>query len=439
MAMGTFRLVVREHERIPIVVARMNDERALLPQEVAAMLRACRATDNAPFTVGHQSVKFNQQCGVIQAKSVCVEILPKVAEDDSFDRGLLLHMLACAAGFKIDCLGASKLRLQEHTTLQVLVQWFCTELSAQCHAGMLREYVSCSEELPTIRGRWRPDLDFRRGHRDPAKLSCEFDELVADNRYNRALKAALHSARALAAGSAPLIRQVDLLLGWFVDVADCHVSAADAAILPRNRLVARYERALRMAEWFLARRAPDLSQGEASGFAMLFDMNRLFQACLGRLLHRCLPQGLRLQEEGPRYHLSLDHAGERRFQMKPDFCIVAEGKVVAIIDAKWKRLTPDASNGTWGVQQADMYQLHAYATAYECPKVALWYPAYRHTENRAQRPIFQFLTAGTTPANAEVAIDWIDLFQALPGPNWAHAMIDDLASCLGRMGIDAMV
>jgi len=434
-----FRLVVREHERVAVVAARVNGERALLSQEVGALLRACRAADGAPFTVGHQSVKFNQQCGVIQAGGVCVEILPKVADDDGFDRGLLLHMLACAAGFKIDRLDASELRLQNHTMLQVLLQWFCAELSAQCHAGLLREYVPHSDDLPTIRGRWRPDLDLRRGRRDPAKLSCEFDELIADNRYNRALKAALRSARVLATGSGPLRRQIDLLLGWFADVEDSHVSTADVARLPRNRLVARYGPVLDMAGWFLARRAPDLSYGGASGFAMLFDMNRLFQACLGRLLHNCLPKGYRLREEGPRYYLSLDHAGERRFQMKPDFCIMVEGKVVAIIDAKWKRLAPAASNGTWGVQQSDMYQLHAYATAYECPTVALWYPAHRHTDGSGQRPAFRFLTAGRELAQAAVAVDWIDLFRDLPGRNWPAAMAAELAACLGRMGIDIEV
>lgn len=430
-----FKLVVREHERVPVVAVRQEGERALLPQEVDALLRACRDRHEAPFAVGHKHVKFSQHCGVIQARGVSVEILPKVADDDGFDRGLLLNMLACAAGFDTDRFHASELSFQDHTVLQVVLQWFCTELSTQCHAGLLREYVTQADEIPTIRGRWRPDLDLRRGYRDPARLSCEFDELVADNRYNRALKAALRSARGLAAGSARLRRQVDLLLGWFADVGEWRASAADVARLPRHRLAARYGPALEMAQWLLARRAPDLSHGASAGFAMLFDMNRLFQACLGSLLHACLPSGYRLREEGPRYYLSRDHAGATRFQMKPDFCILAQGQVVAIIDAKWKRLAPSTKNGTWGVQQGDMYQLHAYATAYECPSVALWYPAHAQTGDLAQRPAFGFLTAGRDPTGTTVAVDWVDLFQDLRGKKWSAAMAADLRHCLQRLGV----
>lgn len=430
-----FRLVVREHERVPVVAARQEGEHALLEHEVRALLRACRNANSVPFVVGHRSVKFNQQCGLVQAPGVCVEILPKVADDDRFDRGLLLRMLACAAEFEVDRHDGSELRFQNHTILQVLLQWFCTELSAQCHTGLLREYVTHLDTLGVIRGRWRPDLDLMRGHPDPTRLSCEFDELTADNRYNRALKAALRSARALATGSGALLRQVDMLLDWFAEVQDQRVSAADVARLPRNRLVTRYGPALDMAAWFLARRAPDLHYGDASGFAMLFDMNKLFQACLGRLLRRGLPPGYRLREEGPRYYLSLDHSEERRFQMKPDFCILEEGKVVAIIDAKWKRLAPLSANGTWGVQQADMYQLHAYATAYECPTVALWYPAHRGTEGQDGRPAFRFLTAGRDPAPATVALDWIPLLQDLRGTNWTDAMANELTGCLSRLGI----
>jgi 5-methylcytosine-specific restriction enzyme subunit McrC len=436
--MTTFKLTVREHERVPVMPSRTDGERVLLPREVDVLLGACRGTGETPFTVGHRSVKFNHRCGVIQGAGVSVEILPKVADIESFDRGLMLQMLACAARIDVARMAAGRLDFQRHTLLEILLQWFCTEVSAQCHAGLLREYVTHSDDLPVIRGRWRPDLDIRHGYSNPARLSCEFDELVANNRYNQALKAALRSARALASGSVTLSRQLNQLLSWFADVDDRPVSAIDVERLPRNRLVARYGPALDMATWLLARRAPDLRHGDKNGFAMLFDMNFLFQACLGRLLLQSLPQTYRLREEGPRYFLSLDRAGHKRFQMKPDFCILAHGKVVAIIDAKWKRLVPAMSNGCWGVQQADMYQLHAYATAYECSTVALWYPAHADTEIHAERPAFRFITNGKDPAPGQVAVDWISLFQDLKGKRWIESMTANLAVCLQRMGISPL-
>ena len=138
-----------------------------------------------------------------------------------------------------------------------------------------------------------------------------------------------------------LLRQIDLLLGWFADVADVPVSADEVIGMPRNRLVARYASALEMAAWFLAKRAPDLRRGNDDGFAMLFDMNKLFQAFMGRMLRRTIPAGYRVREEGPRYFLTLNGEGERRFQMRPDFCILAGSEVVAIIDTNGNGFRPN--------------------------------------------------------------------------------------------------
>lgn len=168
---------------------------------------------------------------------------------------------------------------------------------------------------------------------------------------------------------------------------------------------------------------------------MLFDMNQLFQSCLGSVLDGCLPPGYQLRMERPRYFLSLDHTGHRRFQMKPDFCIMSQGRVVAVIDAKWKRLAPASTKGTWGIQQGDMYQLHAYATAYDCSRVALWYPANEDTDGRTERPAFRFLIAGRAPAAATVAVDWIGLHEDLRGRHWVTAIRAEVAAGLERIGI----
>jgi 5-methylcytosine-specific restriction enzyme subunit McrC len=430
-----FHLTVREHERLPVVTSRQAGERALTQHEVNALLRACQKGGVSPISVGYNCVKFAQQCGVIQAKGVSVEILPKVAGDDGFDRGLLLRMLAVAHNLPVARLDASSLHFQSHSVLHVLIQWFCSELSTQCHSGLLREYVVQSDDLAVIRGRWRPDLDIRHSAGRKTRLSCEFDELTADNRYNRALKAALRRVRGLMAGVSALLREIDLLLGWFAEVSDVAVTADDVTRLPKNRLVARYARALEMAVWFLAKRAPDLSSGSESGFAMLFDMNMLFQAFLGRMLRRALPSGFNLREESPRYFLTQSNEGDGRFQMKPDFCILAGQDVVAIIDAKWKRLAPNSSDGKWGVQQTDIYQLHAYATAYQCDTVALWYPSHADTEDREERPKFRFITAGREVASSSASLDWVRLSFDVSGVGWIDAIKGDLAACLDRLGV----
>lgn len=426
------RLVVREHERLPVVNSREPGLRALLQREVDALMQLGMRKDVRPFEVGFRSVKFAQYCGVIQAGGVSVEILPKIAGADEFDRGVLLRMLALAGDFPVSRLNGQKLLVQSHSLLPALIRWFCDELFEQCHCALLRVYVREKADLPYIRGRWRPDLDMRRfpGRRD--RLNCEFDELTTDNEYNRILKAALRKVRGLCSGQEAVRRDVETLLAWFTDVDDVVATARDVQRLPQNRLVARYSKALMMAEWFLDDKAPDLRTGKGEALSLLFDMNVLFQAVLGRLLRRVLPLDYRLREEGPRYFLARDVDGHQRFQMKPDLCILLNDVVVAIIDAKWKRLNPSAVDGKWGVSQSDMYQLFAYANAYRCQRVALWYPSHEDLPQMSARPTFDYLRSGGQLTNERLLVDWVKLDSTGSGICWLSTVRESVLAALSR-------
>ena len=45
-----------------------------------------------------------------------------------------------------------------------------------------------------------------------------------------------------------------------------------------------------------------------------------------------------------------------------------------ILDAKWKRVDATTDDPKHGIQQADVYQLYAYAKRHRCGTVALIYP-----------------------------------------------------------------
>ena len=45
-----------------------------------------------------------------------------------------------------------------------------------------------------------------------------------------------------------------------------------------------------------------------------------------------------------------------------------------VLDAKWKRVDATTDDLKHGIQQADVYQLYAYAKRYRCEAVALVYP-----------------------------------------------------------------
>lgn len=428
-------LVVREHERIPVVAERLRpDERALTAAEAELLLRTCEREGITAVSGAYRSVKFSSFCGVIQAGALLVEVLPKIATDDGFDRALLLRMIALASDLPLAGLDADRLALQRHSVLLALVRWFCDELARQLHQGMVKAYVTEADALCSIRGRWRPQLDALRHAGRPDRMQCEFDELTPNNPYNQVLKAALRRAMPLARRSEELSRKTSQLLGWMADVDDRPVHLGELDALPMNRLTQRYARALMMARWFLSSQAPALSRGRSDGLALLFDMNVLFQRTLGALIRRALNDGLHLREEGPRRHLATDQWGQRQFQMRPDLCILRGEKVLAIADAKWKLLAVDPDGGRHSIAQADAYQLHAYASAYRCDRVALWYPRPAAAEDgEYQAPVFTLAGAALAASSSQLLIQSLRISPAVRASAWHQAMTAEVSGHLGML------
>lgn len=430
-------LIVREHERVPVREARTHDdERVLLPEEADALLALCEREGIAAATGAHRAIKFGHFCGVLQVGDLVVEILPKIAGQDDFDRSVLLRMVALASNLPLAKLEASRLAHQQHTLLTALVGWYCDEVFAQVHQGLLKQYVTQADALPSIRGRWRPDLDALRSPGRPDRLHCHFDELTADNPFNQVLRAALRRVEPNLRGLPGLQRRVQELLGTLADVSDLWVTVADVDRLPANRLTQRYGRALMMARWFLAQEAPDVRQGSRRGLALLFDMNALFQRTLAAAMRKVLPAGWQLREEGPRRYLAVDQVGDQRFQLRPDICLLKDGQVQAIVDAKWKLLDA-VEDGRWRVSQADAYQMNAYAAAYGCERLALCYPAHRGAVNEADLPRYELAWArGPEMTNeAFIHLTRLDLSRGDAGDSWLVRLVEAARSVMSTVGV----
>ncbi|MCK7468929.1 MAG: hypothetical protein MZU91_12925 [Desulfosudis oleivorans] len=196
-----------------------------------------------------------------------------------------------------------------NTPPPALIRWFCDELFGQLHQGLLRECATqrrgAGRDSRTVAASTSTLRDDDEGRRD--KLHREFDELTADNRYNQALKAALRVVHPLTLDSERLQRDVGLLIAWLADVADVRVTAESVRRLPGGRLVARYARALRLAEWFLASTAPDVRTGRLRRAGAAVRHERPIPGVPWP--PRCgaaPPEGLHLREEGPRHHLTRD-------------------------------------------------------------------------------------------------------------------------------------
>jgi 5-methylcytosine-specific restriction enzyme subunit McrC len=84
-----------------------------------------------------------------------------------------------------------------------------------------------------------------------------------------------------------------------------------------------------------------------------------------------------------------DRKGRGLFQTKPDLLVRdRSGRIISVIDTKWKRLHPRIDDARQGVSQSDVYQMMAYSRIYSCDELVLLYPHHAGLGNNTYRRSF---------------------------------------------------
>ncbi len=328
---------------------------------------------------GHRRVKFTQFCGVVQVDGLQVEVLPKLTpyQTEAQQRDTLLAMLDCAGDLEgVERLGAG-LATSRTTLLDLFIRHFAHLLERQLQQGLLRDYRDIDDTLDQVRGR----IDLVRQQREnlfkPQRLACRYSELVADIPVNRLLHSALRLVISLAT-SPMLARQLHALRMRFGEVGTLAPHERGPTAEQLNRMQSRYAPLVALANLFLDGQFLDARSGRQQAFSLLFDMNRLFERyTASRLRPLARRHGLKLMVQGPRRHLGHEESGRGRLLMRPDISLLDESRrPLVILDAKWKRI--DELGPMAKLSATDLYQMAAYASAYNCGSVVLLYPEQAH-------------------------------------------------------------
>ncbi|HJU39038.1 MAG TPA: hypothetical protein VJ724_05645 [Tahibacter sp.] len=358
-------------------------------------------------------VRLAQYCGLVRLRTCVVEILPKFGmaqrRDDDADvaRAALLRMLRHARALAITRVGDVTQRTVRAPLLDAFIDAFLACALERARHGLVSRYVGRVDDLRVIRGRYLARHDALRNVARPHLAHCDYDDFDADNPYNRAIRAALEACR-------DWIRQPSLQTRWletfarYDGVTRIPMRARDVARLPRDRTTRHYEAVLRWCELLLSFASPALRSGEAPMPALLFDMNKLFEAHVARLEHDGADDGLVVRTRGHGRALAM-RDGVDAFDLQPDVAVSrvsTPDDVERIVDAKWKRLDPGLEN--WGVSRNDVHQMLAYAVRYRCRRIELVYPEPDRAP-RAVPPTFD-IALGDDAAPVRVAVRTVPLW-----------------------------
>jgi 5-methylcytosine-specific restriction enzyme subunit McrC len=335
-----------------------------------------------------RTIQAAQHVGVVRLRNRTIQILPKLYRANAMnDQKVqareatrnLLYMLEYAGNLPVREHDVAPLLKFGDDWFEILTHLFASNLREAWQRGAYRTYHTIEDDSPVLKGKWRISEQLKEPWKKHV-FKVAFDEFTADNPLNRIFRYTVERLWRLTrnGGNRQLLGEIRQ---WMDEVAlPAHVTAADADPAKLTRLNDRFRPLLNLARLFIDGGTLQMTAGDLSTFAFVFDMNQLFEAFIAEIIRRHRREvfddqlsdcELLVQSHGAT--LFLAKRQERNvFQTKPDLTLRRAETFPVLIDTKYKRL--DANDAKLGVSQADFYQMHAYAHRYDCPRAILLYP-----------------------------------------------------------------
>lgn len=328
--------------------------------------------------------------GVIQLKDgLIIEILPKIARKEGDEnhaevRRIVINMLSTLRNSPFKQANSASLKTQRMPLLEVFISMFMDALELLIRRGIKNDYITCEENSPFLKGKllFSDHIKHNLAHKE--RFFVAFDNYQANRIENRIVKTALQHLYKLSRSSKNQQRIREALF-VFDEMKPVHDVAMAFSKVKSNRQMKDYEQVLIWSRLFLLTDSFTPHKGSTVAFALMFDMNQLFESYVGAWLKRKCKGEVSLQHS--RHYLAKKDSNDV-FALKPDI-VINNGIIIA--DTKWKLL--DASKTNDGVSQGDIYQMYAYATKYqeegsECKAIYLIYPAHDGTQIKSANYCF---------------------------------------------------
>jgi 5-methylcytosine-specific restriction enzyme subunit McrC len=351
-----------EHETLRV------GQRGLTQAQFVELVRFNDRTGRRYFTVGHQTITARHHVGYLEVGRLAIQILPKADRRQRSPgawQDALLDMLRVASGLRLASPTSASQQVGRASLLELVAARFVTEVERLLHEGLARGYRSCEENTSAFRGRLVVAAHLRDNLVRADRFYVEHHVHDRDILVNRILAAALDAVRDLAL-SASLAGRAAACEAAFAETTPLLPTAATFARVPVTRATARYADALLLARMLLEHRAPQLRAGVSPVFAILFDMNQLWERYVAWLFRRALPAGASLaaQESRPFWRAQ----GRVARTIRPDLVVRrSDRSVLLVADAKWK-------SDDDGPAMGDLRQMFVYNELLAGDRALLVYP-----------------------------------------------------------------
>lgn len=332
--------------------------------------------DSRNIIWSRDDVVFINYVGFIKLSTVSIEILPKVkinSGDHEGSRKSLLNMLSKSGIINFNYSNLGMLSVYKMDLNEILALIFGKTLQSQLIRGPYLEYINVEENSKALKGSLLVKEHIKNVSRCSSDVFCKFEEFSIDNTLNQIFNTCIRKTIKNVKNSETLkiLSHINVI---FSEVSYIDISNKKILDYKFSRLNSRFEPSLLLAKMLLNGYSSIGNKGDDKSFAILFEMNDVYERYITNLLRLNLDK-YEVHSQHSNYKLLKNEKNDRDiFLLQPDIVIEVEGKEKLIIDTKWKKI--DGSLNRHGVKREDFYQMYAYLTRYEDVKSAiLLYPS----------------------------------------------------------------
>ena len=322
-------------------------------------------------------ISVNNYVGLIQMQNgYQVQVLPKIDFGTDPDNGneetkrVFLRMLRSMKDFPSKVFNDANLKMDRMTLYEIFINMYLQEVRILVKHGIKSAYVAREDNLKFYKGKLVVNEQIKQNAAHGERFYVRYDEYLVDRAENRLVKATLLKLQGIT-GSAENQKEIRQLLTAFEMVQPSVNYQKDFSRVVIDRNTKDYDMLMRWSRVFLLNKSFNTFSGGNNARALLFPMEKVFESYVAQQLKKVLLDlnwEVSTQDKG--YYL---FDSPRQFALRPDIVITREDGSRIILDTKWKSLV-DKPRINYGISQADMYQMYAYAKKYETPEIWLLYP-----------------------------------------------------------------
>jgi len=328
--------------------------------------------------------------GVIQTKDgTTIEILPKIQDiGEEESKNILIKMLKTLRKSPFRNFNTAHLKSSKMPLLEIFISMFLEELARLVQRGIKSDYITQEENLKFLKGKLKINEQIKYNYIHKERFFVAYDEFSSDRVENRLIKTTLEFLYKKSKSNRNQQRIREFLF-VFDKIGVSYNIKTDFSKVKLTRQIKEYEQVLLWCKTFLLENSFSPYKGNDIAFALLFDMNLLFESYVFDYLKRN-DNFQSIAAQDTTHHLAYENK-VGKFRLRPDI-VINGGAIIA--DTKWKILSEEKAYS--GVDQSDMYQLYAYGTKYkECKDMYLIYPK----DNDVKNCCYDYFKEETCEAN----------------------------------------